>query len=303
MTRPVRSGTVLLAVVLAACGGAAAPGSSSETGPSGQSSTSGGPGGSGGGLTLPSFPAETSSPAPEDSGATIRLVNAWGTEDGVGPSVELRTSGSDGVTLLTVAPGEVSDFVAVPKARFGDSVEHLTVVEAGSEPGTSGLGPGEVQAGDRVTSIIYGYPSQGAIIMGIDSAWEVGEPFYGQPWPPEVPATDATLAVYPGPLLYVTEAASELSSLTLATGDGECLIDPMFGDTINGFGGNGVEYAILPSDTTELRATFANAACEAVPTDAATISVAAAPGARVGLVPWAPSGEAEYIVLEMTSGG
>jgi hypothetical protein len=278
--------TMLLGV-LAACGAPAAPG------------------GNGSGMVTPSrtgLPASTEPTAaggptaPAASGATIRVANVWAEPQEEGKAVELRVRGDDeAAPLLEVAPGTVSEFVDIPRARFGDSPANLVVVASGDLP-ADGIGVGEVQPGDRVTVIVHGEARDGAIEMRVAPVWELGEPFYGGPWP-DVGSDKATLAVYPGPLLVF-----ETSTMTLRTSDGECLVETTFGDPQeSGFGGTGAYFFVLEPGTTTLHATSRSASgCSSVDPDIGTVEISADAGDRVGIIPWGSSGKLDLLLLDLT---
>ena len=287
--------TLLLALLLQACGTGA-------PGPNGTSTRPSAPSGSGAGrpdLTLPSFPDPTASAPAEMSGAKVRVVNAWSSAEGPGPSIVLRT---EDATLLEVAPGETSEFTDIPKRNFSDLPAHIEVIR-GDDLAGHALQIGELQPGDRVTAIVYKELESGTDlpILAIDPVWEVGEPFYGLPWP-DVPDDlgFATLAAYSGPLLGLPR---EWWNVGFAAKDGTCLADAD-GRASSSFGGDGAQFVLLPTGTTELAlGTKPSYECQLADANVGTAVITAGVGDRVGLILWAPLGVHEFMVLPMEPGG
>ena len=271
----------LLITLLVACGGA---GAATPTAPGGTTAT---PGGS---FVFPSADLPTQVPA---SGVTVRLLNVWAEPGKLGPKVELRVRNGDALT--SAAPGELTSFVPVPKAKFGDNPADLVIVSQ-SAPDKS-IGVGNLAAGDRVTVLVHGEENNGVITMRGEPIWEQGEPFYGLPFP-TVAAGAATLAVYPGPLLAL---GGEEQSVWLRTADGACLIEPTFHEEkTGGFGGTGVTYFELPAERTIIDAGQKGApGCTKIEPTIGTVAITARPGEHWGLVPWGQSGALKLLVLDL----
>lgn len=243
-------------------------------------------------LVLPSFPDETPVPTAADSGTRFRILNVstLGAEDG--PAVELRISGPDGVTLLTVAPGELSDFVSLPKGEFVDSPQRVTIVDAGAPAGTAGLSP-NVSSGDIVTAIVYRHLVGGEYRAGLDMVFQLGEPQSSAPWP-EIPDGSATLAIFAAPLA----AVSDMTAISVRTKDGDCLVDTS-GAEVKAFAGTGVTFITLPAGPLELLVASQPDLCVPIDPDIGRLTLDFSAGDRLGLVAWAPHGEIELITLDL----
>jgi hypothetical protein len=233
-----------------------------------------------------------------DSGATIRLVNVWAEPTALGPSVELRVR--RGATLLTATPGQVTDFVPVPKAEFGDGAASLQVVKAGAPVDENGIGVTQVNAGDKVTVIVHGEVSGGAINMRIEPIWEVGEAGVGVPFPTVEP-TQAVLAVFAGPLLALSQ---EEGSIWVRTDKGECLISTLFGSPEEGgFGGTGATYFALPTGSVTIDvASQGTSGCTKLDPDIGSVTFNTVTGQRVGLIVWGKSGDLQLLQLDFGTG-
>jgi hypothetical protein len=264
---------------------------SATSGPPG--ATAGGPTEGGGATTNPG--GATTGPS---SGATVRLVNVWAEPTKLGPSVELRVF--NGATVLSAAPGEVSAFVAIPKAEFGEGPASLEAVRSGAAATESGIGAGQIKDGDRVTVIVHGEAGAEGIQMRVEPVWEVGEPGLGLPWPSMAP-TDATLSVYPGPLLALPQ---DESIVNIRTKDGACLLSTLFGDKqTGGFGGTGATFLVLPVGTTTIDLGSKGAPdCTKIDADMGSVTITAAAGQRFGLIPWGMSGDIKLLQLDLSPG-
>lgn len=277
-------------LVLQGCGGGAP--ASTSTGSQGPRASM-----AGNDLTLPPFPDATPSADLQMSGAKVRVVNAWSSPEGPGPSVVLRARDA---TLVEVAPGEISEFIDIPKRDFSDLPDHAEVIRGDDLDGDA-LRIGEMQPGDRVTAIVYMERASGTDepILAIDPVWEIGEPFYGLPWPAILPG-HATLAAFSGPLLGLPR---ERWSVGFAAKDGTCLLDAD-GRASHSFGGNGAQFVMLPTGTIDLELSARPASeCRLADDDLGTATITAEEGDRVGLILWAPLGENAFMVVPMEPGG
>lgn len=286
---PALSALLTVALLVAACG-SSGPGATS------------GPGG-GASETVPGATPEPGAGTPPpgggaDSGATIRLVNIWAEPGKLGPSVRLRVfHDTDSPPLAEAAPGQVGQFVAIPKAQFGDNAATLEVIPATAGPNDRGISIQGFNAGDRVTVVAHGNPQQGTIGLGTNTTWEKGEPAFGLPWP--LTASDkAILMVYPGALQTLPERDA---GVALANADGTCLTKDNGEQETGGFGGNVEQFYVLNAGATQLKvAAFpASGSCKLEP-DVGTVTINATAGQRVALLPWGQgAGQIQLLVVDM----
>jgi hypothetical protein len=286
---PALSTLFVIACLASACAGAG-PGATTGTGNAGPSEpAAGNTAEPGGGTARPGTGG--------DSGATIRLVNVWAEQGKLGPSVRLRVFGdADSPPLSEVAPGQVGQFVAIPKAQFGDSAATLEVIPATAGAEERGISIQGFNAGDRVTVAAHGNLQDGTVGLAIHTTWEVGEPALGLPWPSIAPEK-AILMVYPGALMTLPDADA---GVALAKADGTCLTKDNGEQETGGFGGNVEQYYALDAGSTELDvAASPGASCQLEP-DIGTVTINAAAGQRVALLPWGQGkGQIQLLVIDM----
>lgn len=226
-----------------------------------------------------------------DSGASIRLVNVWAEPERTGPSVAIRVWNED-VNLLGAAPGEESDFAAVPKAQIGDSPAMLEVVrsDATADDGRTL----RLDVDEQVTVIAHASPRLGGDIgLGTFLVRE-------RSWPSDG-ADRVTLLVYPGALQPLPV---EVNGIALATTDGECLLDEDGAEFDGGWGGNIPMSFLLEPGTTEIAAAFFPRDDCDIEATMGTVTITGEAGQRFALVPWGPSGEEiELLVIDMGEAG
>ena len=289
-SRPIPTLSALMAIVfvLSACS-SAGPGATGTAGAGASEPATGGTPEPGGGTAEPG--------AGTDSGATIRLVNVWAEPGKLGPSVRLRVFGdAASPALAEAAPGEVGEFVTVPKAKFGDNAAVLEVIPATAGAADRGISIQGFNAGDRVTVFAHGNKQDGAVALAVHTTWETGEPAFGLPWPSIAP-DKATLMVYPGALMTLPDADA---GVALAKADGTCLTKDNGEQETGGFGGNVEQYYVLDAGATQLNvAAFPGSNCQLDP-DVGTVTINATAGERVALLPWGQGkGHIQLLVVDM----
>jgi hypothetical protein len=278
-----------LLLIIVACGGAASPGGTPGAGdlPS--------PGTTQVQPSAGSQPSAGEGTGAGDSGATIRLVNVWAEPGKLGPNVRLRVYGdTESPSLVEAAPGEVTDFVAIPRASFGEGGETLEVISADAPADENGIILDGANPGDRITVIAHAAGSVENVGLATKTTWDAGGPTGGLPWP-STPPDKATLMVYPGALMLLPD---EVSGVALATTDGACLIDAESGqEETGGWGGNIEKYFALDAGSTEIGvAGFPRGHCEQEPT-MGTVTVEASAGQRIALIPWGTGADEIALLL------
>lgn len=240
---------------------------------------------------IPATDAPPAAPGPETvaaSDAMARLVNLWASSEGPGPRVVVHVFGeTDGEPLLEAAPGEMTDFVAIPEAHFGSGPARLELNRADAMGEESRNIP-RADEGDAQTIFAYGSGADGLTLAAFahdNDSW------------PDMPADKVSLLVHPGALSWLP---GEINGVALSTTDGECLLDDAGNPDRLGHGGNIPQYYQLEPGATELAvAHFPGVDCQVEP-EVGTVTIDGEAGERLALIPWGTGeGEIELFVLEM----
>lgn len=268
---------VAVAIVVAACGGAASPGPAATPGPAGETPPD---------FTLPPLPG------PGDEGeATLRLANAYVPLEGAPP--ELYLYAGDAVRpgdapLARVPFGTVSDYFPIPLETVTVSVGPLR-----DERDTNVRVFSDLADGDSISLLVHAYYDTGSLYLSTFSIAEAGSGVAAQ-WQ-AAPAGVATFLVYPGALQWQGVEGAEYSFFYVAGGD--CLHSRADGgDDSYGFGGNVPQLYHVAPGTVQLGASTDG--CDGEPTiGPARIEVAA--GGRVAVLPYGLEKDLRFLVLEV----